>query len=65
MPFDRVGFIMDFEQDTLDEEQIVEGFQHMIDDGSVWHLQGAYGRAAKRFIEAGYCRPATNGKDVS
>ncbi len=55
--FDVVGFIMAFEGDGgLTEEEIIEGFQHMIDDGTVWQLQGSYGRQAARLIEAGVCK---------
>lgn len=53
--FDTVGFIMDFEGGELSEEQITEGFQHLIDSGLVWSRQGSYGRAARRLIDAGYC----------
>lgn len=54
-PFDVVGFIMDFEGGDITEERLIEGFQHMIDDGSVWKLQGSYGRTAHALIEQGYC----------
>ena len=56
--FDVVGFIMAFEggDEELTEEQIIDGFQHMIDDGTVWHLQGFYGRTAAGLIEAGHCK---------
>jgi hypothetical protein len=30
-------------------------FQEMINDGSVWELQGAYGRTAVYLIEQGIC----------
>jgi hypothetical protein len=50
-----INFIMDYEAGTLDEEQIVEGFQTMIDDGTVWQLQGSYGRMAISLIERGLC----------
>ena len=53
--FDLVGFVMDYESGQLDEDAIIEGFQHLIDDGSVWELQGHYGRMANSLIEAGHC----------
>lgn len=55
--FDAVGFIMEFEAGELDHDQIVEGFQELINSGLVWQLQGSYGRAAARLIEDGYCNP--------
>ncbi len=57
-PFDACGFCMDFEAGELDEDQVVAGFQHLIDSGLAWQLQGFYGRTAARLIEAGLCRPA-------
>jgi hypothetical protein len=55
--FDEVGFIMAYEGGELDEEEIVFGFQHLINSGVVWQLQGHYGRTAAGLIEAGYCTP--------
>lgn len=45
---DKVDFIMAFEGGELTKEELVEGFQSMIDDGSAWKLQGIYGRVATR-----------------
>lgn len=53
--FDQVSFIMDYEAGLLDEAQIIEGFQHLIDSGLAWSLQGSYGRMAEALIENGYC----------
>lgn len=55
--FDMVGFMMNYEEGILEEEEIVEGFQKLIDSGVAWQLQGSYGRMAKALIYAGYCRP--------
>ena len=54
--FDEVGFIMAFEDGCLDDEAIIDGFQHLIDSGVVWQLQGMYGRTATQLIDAGHCR---------
>lgn len=51
--FDVVSFVMAYEDGALDEPEVIEGFQHMVDDGTVWQLQGSYGRAAAAMIEAG------------
>jgi hypothetical protein len=40
------------------EEQIIEAWQHLIDTGLCWKLQGWFGRNANRLIEAGVCQPA-------
>lgn len=52
---DRVTFIMQFEGGQLTEEEIVNGFQELIDSGVVWQLQGYYGRTAAALIKAGLC----------
>ena len=41
-----------------DEDRIIEAWQHLIDTGVVWQLQGAFGRQAEAMIEAGLCAPA-------
>lgn len=55
--FDAVDFIMrlEGEADDLTQDEVIEGFQHLIDTGMVWSLQGSYGRAAMSLIEQGYC----------
>jgi hypothetical protein len=54
--FDVVGFIMDLEGGAdLSEDEVVRGFQVLIDSGAAWSLQGSYGRMATQLIEAGYC----------
>ena len=52
---DAVAFIMAYEDGQLEEEEIVKGFQALIDSGLAWQLQGSYGRAAKALIDAGLC----------
>jgi hypothetical protein len=51
----KVTDIVDFESGELDEEQTAEFFQKIIDDGSVWRLQGSYGRTAMDLLRAGLC----------
>ncbi len=54
-PFDVCGFCMAYEAGELDGEEIADGFQHLIDSGLAWQLQGAYGRMASTLIAAGHC----------
>lgn len=50
-------FIIAYENGELDYDAIVAGFQHLIDSGIVWQLQGHYGRTAAALIESGECIP--------
>jgi len=56
--FDTVAFIMAFESGELTTEQCIDGFQHLIDSGAVWNLQGHYGRTAAELIREGFCHAA-------
>jgi len=58
MDYDAVGQIMAYECGELDGEETVTLFQHLIDTGLAWTLQGSYGRMAAQMIEAGLCHPA-------
>ena len=40
------------------KEEQVSAWQHLIDTGLCWELQGFFGRTAARLIEHGMCRPA-------
>ena len=52
-PYDSVGAIIAFEQGDLSEEKVIKLFQHLVDTGLAWKLQGSYGRAAAHLIERG------------
>jgi hypothetical protein len=54
---DSLAFIMAYEggEEELSEDQLVEGFQALIDSGAAWTLQGHYGRMAAALIESGHC----------
>ena len=53
---DIVTLMMDFENGDLDQQQTIDLFQQLIDSGTVWHLQGCYGRMASELIRNGYCQ---------
>jgi hypothetical protein len=59
--FDPTGFCMDFESGQLSHEEVVEGFQQLIDSGLAWQLQGAYGKTATDLIDSGYCTRPVKG----
>jgi len=56
--YDQVSAIIAFESGELDDAGTIELFQHLIDSGLAWQLQGYYGRTARDLINAGYCHPA-------
>ena len=39
-------------------EQFIEAWQHLIDTGLCWRLQGWFGRAAQAMIENDLCKEA-------
>lgn len=51
----NINNLIAFEEGELDESDTIELFQEMINDGSVWRLQGSYGRMATWLIHSGLC----------
>ena len=54
--FDLLAFIMQFDGDELGEEEIIAGFQKLIDSGMAWRIEGRYGRFAQLLINDGKCK---------
>ena len=52
---DTVSAIIEYESGELSDEDTISLFQHLIDNGQAWSLQGHYGRTATALIEAGHC----------
>ena len=50
-----VDKIIAYECGEMSLTETVVFFQELINDGSVWTLQGSYGRMANHLIENGYC----------
>lgn len=46
-----------YEAGECDQDEIVAGFQALVDSGLAWQLQGHYGRTATQLIEAGLVSP--------
>jgi hypothetical protein len=53
--YDACAAIEGFDGEEHTEEEIIAAFQHLIDTGVVWKLQGFYGRTADALIDAGHC----------
>lgn len=54
--YTAVSIVEGFE-DGSEQEQI-EAWQHLIDTGLCWTLQGWFGRRAQNLIDSGVCQPA-------
>ena len=53
-----------FEECT--DEEFIQAYQHLINTGIVWGLQGRFGRQAQRLIEGGLCTTSqTNNQTYS
>jgi hypothetical protein len=53
--FDVVDFIIDYESGDLSNDEVITGFQYLIDTGLIRNLQGSYQRMAQGLINEGYC----------
>lgn len=53
--YDACAAIEGFDGEQHDEAEILEAFQHLIDTGTAWRLQGFYGRTAQYLIDQGLC----------
>lgn len=52
--YTAVGIAEGFIEAEYDGQQI-EAWQHLIDTGLAWTLQGSFGRTARNLIEDGLC----------
>ena len=50
--FTAIGVAEGF-MEAESEEQMIEAWQHLVDTGLVWQLQGSFGRTATALIEQG------------
>ena len=46
-----------YEKEATEEEQTI-AWQHLIDTGQCWLLQGWFGRTAIHLVEMGVCKPS-------
>jgi hypothetical protein len=50
---DDLDLMIAWEEGTLSDEGTVTLFQHLVDNGMAWKLQGTYGRTASQMIADG------------
>jgi hypothetical protein len=48
-----VDQLIAYEEGQITEDQEIELFQHLIETGTCWHLEGHYHRMGATLIEAG------------
>lgn len=42
-------------REDAEEDEVIAAYQHLIDTGQAWHMDGHTGRTAMRLIEDGLC----------
>ena len=64
--YDPLDDMMEWEEKGLPEHREKKLFQHLVDTGKAWYLQGTYGRAANDMLKSGYIKKPKNtgGKDA-
>ena len=62
-PYDYVTAIMAYEEGELENDETVALFQHLVNSGLAWSLQGSYGRMADALIDAGLV--TVDGDDIT
>lgn len=55
-----VEYIIAFESGELEEDQVIDLFQHLVDSKLAWSLQGSYGRIAANLLELGIIKESVN-----
>lgn len=51
--YDVVGQVIAYETGELSDDDTVTLFQHLVNTGVAWQLQGHYGRTAQAMLDAG------------
>jgi hypothetical protein len=59
--YDAVAAAEGFDGIEHDEEELAGAWQHLIDTGLAWRLQGWFGRQAAALIEQGVCHARGEG----
>jgi hypothetical protein len=54
---DIVSDLRAYENGEMEYEDVITLFQNLLDTGTIYHLQGSYGRQMQRFLNSGEVRP--------
>ena len=57
-----VDQLIAYEEDQLTEDEQIALFQHLVETGTCWHLEGHYHRVAATLIEGGLIKPPKRAK---
>jgi hypothetical protein len=63
--YDSVDALMRYEAGELDEPETVRLFQHLVNNGLAWKLQGSYGRRARDLLKAGLIQFPGNAAEMA
>lgn len=55
-----MDLILDYEMGDITNENFLRLFQHLINTGLAWKLQGHYGRTAQALLDNSRCTPAAD-----
>ena len=53
--FNLIAAVNAYESGDMTAAEAIDFFQHLIDTGLAWQLQGSYGRTARTLIANGDC----------
>ena len=65
MPYNVAENVSAYENGTLDEEAVIELFQHLVENGQVWELDAKYGKKAVELAEVGRITLPNFGPDTT